>query len=145
MQNSHHFYDIGYICESIKNENIVINRKFSRKLIWNDDQKYYLIDSIFKGYHVPEILTREMDDQTIFVIDGKQSLTTIFDFIIKDEEFKELLGNLTTMSCTELKQGNETERAKQRGVCTLGKILKIKFSKEWWTQDSPGLGKNQKK
>lgn len=54
--------------------------------IWGPDQKSFLIDSIMKNFPMPPIfLEQKIDDSsgktTYDVIDGKQRLTTIIDFI----------------------------------------------------------------
>lgn len=54
--------------------------------VWNDDDKSYLIDSILKNYPIPPIFLRPKTDgnsgrTTYDVIDGKQRLETIIQFI----------------------------------------------------------------
>ena len=38
---------------------IVVNRKYQRKLVWSETEKVCLIDSILKGYPIPLILFAE--------------------------------------------------------------------------------------
>ena len=35
---------------------IIVNRKYQRKLVWSEEEKARLIDSILKGYPIPLIL-----------------------------------------------------------------------------------------
>ncbi len=53
---------------------------FQRGFIWKDEQKSLLIHSILIGFPIPDlILSKNKENYT--VIDGKQRLYTIFDFI----------------------------------------------------------------
>ncbi len=38
---------------------IIVNRKYQRKLVWTEDEKENLIDSILKGYPIPLIMFAE--------------------------------------------------------------------------------------
>ncbi|MDF2803846.1 MAG: hypothetical protein K0S61_3749 [Anaerocolumna sp.] len=52
--------------------------------VWNDEQKSFLIDSIFKNFPMPPIFLEQKIQKgktTFDVIDGKQRLTTIIEFI----------------------------------------------------------------
>lgn len=64
---------------------IIVNRKYQRKLVWSEDEKARLIDSILKGYPIPLILFAEFvgdDGRTYYeVLDGMQRLNAIVGFI----------------------------------------------------------------
>lgn len=64
---------------------IIVNRKYQRKLVWSETEKACLIDSIFKGYPIPLILFAEYTGKNgkIFyeVLDGMQRLNAIVGFI----------------------------------------------------------------
>lgn len=64
---------------------IIVNRKYQRKLVWSNEQKERLIDSIMAGYPIPLILLAERADKygsgVYEILDGVQRLTAIFDFI----------------------------------------------------------------
>lgn len=64
---------------------IIINRKYQRKLVWTEIEKACLIDSILKGYPIPLILFAEFigEDGKIYyeVLDGMQRLNAIISFI----------------------------------------------------------------
>lgn len=64
---------------------IIVNRKYQRKLVWSEDEKARLIDSILKGYPIPLILFAEFvgdDGKTYYeVLDGMQRLNAIVSFI----------------------------------------------------------------
>ncbi|MDI9312975.1 MAG: DUF262 domain-containing protein, partial [Limnohabitans sp.] len=67
---------------------------FQRKLVWKKQHKYSFIETILMNFPFPEvyIASAEMDVETLkskeIVVDGKQRLTTILDYIkgIKDFE-----------------------------------------------------------
>jgi Protein of unknown function DUF262 len=62
-----------------------LDPKYQRRSVWNRDFQQYFIDSIFKNYPVPPLfinLEVTKDGTTLYhVIDGKQRLTAILDFI----------------------------------------------------------------
>lgn len=62
--------------------NIDLNPAFQRRNAWNDDKRSKLIESIIKGYPIPEIVLAERLDKknSYVVIDGKQRLLTLAGF-----------------------------------------------------------------
>lgn len=64
---------------------IIVNRKYQRKLVWTETEKACLIDSILKGYPIPLILFAEFsgnDGRTYYeVLDGMQRLNAIVGFL----------------------------------------------------------------
>lgn len=64
---------------------IIVNRRYQRKLVWSEEEKASLIDSILKGYPIPLILFAEFigdDGRTYYeVLDGMQRLNAIVGFI----------------------------------------------------------------
>lgn len=64
---------------------IVVNRKYQRKLVWSEKEKACLIDSILKGYPIPLILFAEFvgkDGRTYYeILDGMQRLNAIVGFL----------------------------------------------------------------
>jgi hypothetical protein len=65
--------------------NLLVNRKYQRKLVWSVQEKQRLIDSILRDYPIPLILLaeqREVHGQGKYeIIDGIQRLNAIFSFI----------------------------------------------------------------
>lgn len=65
--------------------NLLVNRKYQRKLIWSIDEKSKLIGSILKGYPIPLILLAERPqvygNGKYEIIDGMQRLNAICGFI----------------------------------------------------------------
>lgn len=59
---------------------------YQRRSVWSEEKKSFFIDSILKNYPIPPVfLHQKIDDQTgkttYDVIDGKQRLTAIIEFI----------------------------------------------------------------
>ncbi len=67
---------------------------FQRKLVWKKQHKYSFIDTILMNYPFPEvyIASSEMDVENLIskeiVVDGKQRLTTIVDYIKGINDFE---------------------------------------------------------
>ena len=59
---------------------------FQRNLVWPTRKKCELIESILMGIPLPAFYVREKDNGVYVVVDGKQRLTTLFDYI--DGKFK---------------------------------------------------------
>lgn len=67
---------------------------FQREQVWNIKQKSELIESIIMGIPIPVFYVKEQPDGVYVVVDGKQRLSTLFDFI--DNKFA--LGNLSILT-----------------------------------------------
>lgn len=66
------------------NSGLDINPDYQRELVWNDDDKEKLIDSIFNKIDIGKFAIAKRpykkDEKTFEVIDGKQRITTLLDF-----------------------------------------------------------------
>lgn len=62
---------------------LLVNRRYQRKLVWTLYEKKALIDSILAGYPIPLILLAKStgDTNAYEIIDGTQRLNAIFGFI----------------------------------------------------------------
>lgn len=78
-------------------KSLILRPPFQRNLVWNNQQKSYLVDSILRGFPVPEVyiqLRTDADGQEeIVIVDGQQRISTCIDFV---------LGNLQLSSDEEL-------------------------------------------
>ncbi len=58
---------------------------FQRNPVWSEAQKSYLIDSILRGYPIPELYIQEATDaagvETLTVVDGQQRIRACLEFI----------------------------------------------------------------
>ncbi len=70
-------YDKGKIC---------IDPDFQRNDVWSLRQKSELIESVIMGIPLPLIYLAENADGKLIVVDGRQRLTTFFEFL--DNKFK---------------------------------------------------------
>lgn len=76
-----------------KNKKLVLSPDFQRRLVWSDNYKSYLIDTIIRWLPVPIIIIRDklvsLDDYEPEreVVDWQQRLSTIFSFVIS-QDFK---------------------------------------------------------
>ena len=54
---------------------------YQRGLVWTDQQRKDLIDSIINGYDIPKLYFKKSKDEKLEVIDGQQRLDAIFRFM----------------------------------------------------------------
>lgn len=76
---------IQEIYRRYRENQIIVNRRYQRKLVWTEHEKVCLIDSILKEYPIPLILFAEsVDDggkQYYEILDGMQRLNAIMGFL----------------------------------------------------------------
>lgn len=91
----------------------LVNRRYQRKLVWSEQEKRHLIDSIERNYPVPLFMLSEADrDGNAYeIIDGMQRLNAIFSFI--EHRFTDEAG-----SCFDLTQFSRARIQKDQGVFT---------------------------
>lgn len=65
------------------NDQLFVNRRYQRKLVWTLEEKQKLIDSILKKYPIPAILIAETKEKSgkFEIIDGLQRLHAIVSFV----------------------------------------------------------------
>ena len=68
----------GY--EAYRNNKLFINRRYQRKLVWSQQEKKDLVESILLQYPIPLVLLASQNDK-YEIIDGMQRLNAIFGFI----------------------------------------------------------------
>lgn len=61
-------------------ENLLVNRRYQRKLVWGISEKVALISSILKEYPIPLLLFVKFDDKRE-ILDGMQRLEALMSFI----------------------------------------------------------------
>lgn len=74
----------------VKNGSIATNNIIQRAEVWNKEKKTYFIDSLLRGYPVPQVFTRRFEDgasakgkpkKVYDLLDGKQRITTFASFL----------------------------------------------------------------
>ena len=102
LENDDELEDLGYSGESPLFETVHVTKKdfsiyelyrkfnkgqlilevdFQRSSVWKEKQKCELIESILMGLPLPIFYLKQMDNATYVIVDGKQRLSTLFDFI----------------------------------------------------------------
>lgn len=80
-------WSIQEIYQKIKNKRLKLSPEYQRNEIWLKDKQTAFVESLFMGIIVPPIYVVEipgdnlLDDSTYEVVDGKQRLTTIMNFL----------------------------------------------------------------
>ncbi len=95
-------------------DRINTDAEYQRSNVWSRPQQALLIDSILRGFDIPKIYVRKLapGKKLLFdVIDGKQRLTAIWQFLADDfslpksiADFPNELGNLSGMRWSQLDQ-----------------------------------------
>ena len=90
-----------------------VNRRYQRKLVWSEQEKKHLIDSIENELPIPLFMLAkdEGDNDSYEIIDGMQRLNAIFSFIehqFVDENDK----------CFDLEQSNRAKLVRDENVFT---------------------------
>jgi hypothetical protein len=79
------FQPISWFLDLYKRELLDMDPPFQRRSVWNDKYREEFIDTILLDYPVPAIFVFGRIDQegnaTFQLVDGKQRLTAVFDFI----------------------------------------------------------------
>ncbi|MFD6372627.1 DUF262 domain-containing protein, partial [Streptomyces roseolus] len=77
-----------------RDDALLVNRRYQRKLVWSVAEKQLLIDSILDGYPIPLILLAERPEiygsGKYEIIDGMQRLDAIFSFIEQKYDYNGL-------------------------------------------------------
>lgn len=66
--------------EAYRNNKLFVNRRYQRKLVWSQQEKKDLVESILLQYPIPLVLLASQNDN-YEIIDGMQRLNAIFGFI----------------------------------------------------------------
>ncbi len=98
--------------QSNKNNVLILDAYFQREgRIWNVKSKSLLIESILLGIPIPSIYVYDGENGNLIVIDGRQRLTTIFDFMSDNFKLTGLIF-LAELNKKKFSQLDEKYRAK---------------------------------
>lgn len=78
-------YSINDFLNWFDNDELTLSPKYQRNSVWNNSAKSYLMDTILRGYPIPQIFLRQIIDTntrktTREIIDGQQRLRSIIEF-----------------------------------------------------------------
>lgn len=75
---------IAWFKEQAEADALQLRPSYQRRPVWTDEEKAYLIDSVLRGYPVPEIYVQTIDDGSksrTEVVDGQQRLRAFLEFM----------------------------------------------------------------
>ncbi|MBL8891535.1 MAG: DUF262 domain-containing protein [Planctomycetaceae bacterium] len=96
MQRRPSSQDISWFIDLRRNYQLDMDPPYQRRSVWNLKDQRYFLDTIFSDYPSPQIFLHKLPDpdKTIYaVVDGKQRLTTIFEFVDGNITLDPELGN----------------------------------------------------
>ena len=85
MARKQNFQTIAWYWDLHQRDRLDLDPPYQRRSVWNQNYKDYFIDTILLGYPAPAIfLYEEIEPNGLtmyHVVDGKQRLTTLFEFV----------------------------------------------------------------
>lgn len=86
-------YDMSVqtVVEQIKNEDIFLEPPYQREYRWSNEKASRFIESLLLNIPIPNIFLAEEEDVTYTVIDGRQRLNTIKNFISPETEKERII------------------------------------------------------
>lgn len=83
-------FSIYELFRKYKKEQLILDVDFQRNTVWGYKQKCELIESILMGLPLPIFYLKQESNSTYIVVDGKQRLSTLFEFLSNDFALKSL-------------------------------------------------------
>lgn len=83
-------FSVFELFRKYNNKQLVLEVNFQRKSVWDNRQKCELIESILMGLPLPIFYLKQQNDATYVVVDGKQRLSTLFEFLQNKFQLKSL-------------------------------------------------------
>jgi len=84
MRRDMNFQTVGWFWDLFNRELLIMDPPYQRRSVWTQDYKDYFVDTVLHGYPAPALfLFRETTPDGISkysVVDGKQRLSTLFEF-----------------------------------------------------------------
>jgi hypothetical protein len=101
-------HPVVWFWKRFQSDELELQPVFQRNPVWQDKQKAYLIDTILRGYPIPEIyLQREVDpagNEKYVVVDGQQRIRACLEFIAGEVALGEESGTLSGSFFDDLSQ-----------------------------------------
>ena len=101
-------YSIFELKRKYDKDRICIDPDFQRNLVWTNKQKSELIESVIMQIPLPLIYLAENEDGKLVVVDGRQRLTTFFQFLDNEFRLKDLkiFPQINGMNFNELEESH---------------------------------------
>ena len=101
-------YSIFELKRKYDKDRICIDPDFQRNLVWTNKQKSELIESVIMQIPLPLIYLAENEYGKLVVVDGRQRLTTFFQFLDNEFRLKDLkiLPQINGMNFNELEESH---------------------------------------
>jgi len=78
-------HNVAWLNKRYQDEELELRPPFQRNPVWTEKQKAYLIDTILRGYPIPELYMQEYSDaqgnDVYVIVDGQQRVRACLDFI----------------------------------------------------------------
>ncbi len=81
MKYSFEEITIGELTDWVDNKKIDLNPSYQRNFIWSTKDQSELIDTILKGYPLPNFFIYRKTKSAFEMVDGQQRTTTLYNFI----------------------------------------------------------------
>ena len=83
-------FSIYELFRKYKKQQLILEVDFQRNAVWGYKQKCELIESILMGLPLPIFYLKQQNNSTYVVVDGKQRLSTLFEFLSNGFPLKSL-------------------------------------------------------
>lgn len=105
-------YSIYEIKRRYDRKQICIDPEFQRNDVWNIRQKSELIESVIMGIPLPLIYLAENADGKLIVVDGRQRLSTFFQFLDNEFHLRDLkiLKHINGMKFRDMEEHSQYSR-----------------------------------
>lgn len=83
-------FSVYELYRKYKREQLILDVDFQRRKVWEPRQKSELIESILMGLPLPIFYFKQQTNSDYVVVDGKQRLSTLFDYLNNEFALKNL-------------------------------------------------------
>ena len=112
-------YSVRELKTDYQDKMLILAPDFQRESVWSLKQKSELIESILMGIPLPMVYFFEGDEGVIQVVDGKQRLTSLFEFLDNKYPLSQslsILSHLRGLKYKDLKPAERTKIARHQFV-----------------------------
>jgi len=83
-------FSVYELLRKYRNKKLILDVAFQRRTVWKEKQKSELIESILMGLPLPIFYFKQLDNSRYAVVDGKQRLSALFEFLNNEFALKNL-------------------------------------------------------